>query len=159
MIAVTDWRDEVEAVLPLLGHRNGILVADMAFPLLTASGVQTVWTGTEVLTVLDFLLRILGRQKHIRPVAWRDKELEFVQEAWAPGIGAFREKLGQKLSGIPVHELPHEDLIAKLSERGQRFRIFVLKTRTCLPYTSIYLELECGYWDARREEALRAAIG
>lgn len=151
-----DWREEFEEALPLLGHRNFIQIADMAFPALTASGVQTLWTDEDLLSVLNFVLRSLQRQKHIRPIVWIDAELEFVKEGWAEGITEFREKLRQKLIGLEVKNLPHEQLITKLSEAGQQFRILVLKTKTCLPYTSVFLELDCAYWDERREQALRS---
>lgn len=162
------WRDEpfgewdemseledLEEMLPLLGHRNWIQIADMAFPSLTAQGVQTVWADDEILPVLDFVLEAINRQPHIRPIVWLDEELDFVREEWAPGITEFRQELYERLGNLPVRRLPHEQLIAKLSEAGKQFQVVVIKTRTCLPYTSVFLELDCAYWDEQRERLLR----
>jgi hypothetical protein len=54
--------------------------------------------------------------------------------------------------------VPHEELIGKLDEAAKTFRVLILKTNLTLPYTSVFLELDCGYWDAGSEERLRQAI-
>ena len=54
--------------------------------------------------------------------------------------------------------LPHEEIIALLDEAGRTFRIVLLKTTLALPYTSVFVRLDCGYWSAEAEAALRAAI-
>ncbi len=37
--------------------------------------------------------------------------------------------------------------------------MLLLKTRQVIPYSSVFVELQCGYWDDRAEQALRASIG
>lgn len=162
------WRDEsfgeweeiseiedLEDLLPLLGHRNWIQIADMAFPSLTLPGVQTILVDNEILPVLDFVLEMLNRQPHVRPIVWLDEELDFIREEWALGITDFRQELYERLRNLTVNKLPHEQLIAKLSEAGKQFQVIVVKTKTCLPYTSVFLELDCAYWDRQREKLLR----
>jgi hypothetical protein len=36
--------------------------------------------------------------------------------------------------------------------------VLVLKTRLTIPYTSVFIRLECGYWSADAEKRLRAAM-
>lgn len=161
-VTMGNWCDEIwqledlKDLLPLLGHRNWIQIADMAFPLLAET--ETVLVDEEILPVLDFVLGVLRRQHHVRPIVWLDEELDFVQEEWVSGITNFRQELYDRLSGFPINKLPHEQLIAKLSEVGKQFQVVVIKTRTCLPYTSVFLELDCAYWDERRERLLRDAM-
>ncbi|MCS7263279.1 MAG: hypothetical protein NZ805_00435 [Armatimonadetes bacterium] len=150
--------EDIEEMLPLLGHRNWIQIADMAFPALTVSGVQTILADDEILPVLDFVLEIISRQPHIRPIVWLDEELDFLQDEWALGITDFRRDLYERLQGLTIKKLPHEQIIAKLNEVGKQFQIVVIKTRTCLPYTSVFLELDCAYWDEKREKFLRNAM-
>lgn len=165
------WRDEpfrewdemseledLEDILPHLGHRNWIQIADMAFPALTAPGVQTLMADEEILPVLDFVLEVISRQNHIRPIVWLDEELDFVREEWAPGINEFRQELYERLRNLPINRMPHQQLIDKLNEVGKQFQILVIKTRTCLPYISVFLELDCAYWDGQRERLLRNAM-
>ena len=52
----------------------------------------------------------------------------------------------------------HEEIIARLDQAGATFRILILKTRMTLPYTSVFFQLECGYWTAEAEQKLREAI-
>jgi len=51
--------------------------------------------------------------------------------------------------------LPHEQIISKLDEAGKTFHILVLKTRMTIPYTSVFLRLDCGYWSDDQEKHLR----
>lgn len=150
--------EDLEDLLPALGHRNWIQIADMAFPSLASPGVQTIVADEELLPVLDFVLEALSEQPHIRPIIWLDAELDFVREEWAPGIIQFRQELSERLQGLSVNKLPHEQLIAKLSEASKQFQVVVIKTRTCLPYTSVFIELDCAYWDENRERLLRSAM-
>src|SRR5207248_8471139 len=52
----------------------------------------------------------------------------------------------------------HEDIISKLDQVGEMFRVLLIKTNMRIPYTSIFFELGCGYWDAEPENRLRAAM-
>ncbi len=57
-----------------------------------------------------------------------------------------------------VNCIPHEQIIAKLDQSAQVFRILIVKTDMTIPYTSIFFELDCGYWDAEAEQRLRQSI-
>lgn len=39
------WREKVAEAMPLLGHRNMILVVDSAYPLQSAPGIETIETN------------------------------------------------------------------------------------------------------------------
>jgi hypothetical protein len=65
-----------------------------------------------------------------------DAEFKFVAEEDAPGVTAFRQDLFQILDDQNIQELDHEQIISKLGDNGTLFRI---------PYSSIFLELDCGY--------------
>lgn len=38
------------------------------------------------------------------------------------------------------------------------FLVIVLKTTFTLPYTSLFIQLDCAYWSAESEKKLRAAL-
>jgi hypothetical protein len=48
-----------------------------------------------------------------------------------------------------------EELISRLDEVAKTSRILMLKTTLKLPYTSVFMELDCGYWSREGEAALR----
>ena len=54
--------------------------------------------------------------------------------------------------------MPHEEIIGELAKASKLFNVLILKTDMALPYTSVFLRLECGYWDAGKEKALREAL-
>lgn len=149
----SDWRARVANELPLMGHRNWIAVVDSAYPLQSRAGIDTVETDSEQLDVVRAVLDAISKSKHVRPVIFTDAELKFVPEADAPGVSAYREALGHLLSG--AQSLPHEEIIGKLDEAGKTFHILVLKTRMTIPYTSVFLRLDCGYWNDEQEKRLR----
>ena len=45
-----------------------------------------------------------------------------------------------------------------LDEAGQTFRVLIIKTDMTLPYTSVFLQLDCGYWTAEAEKRLRETM-
>jgi hypothetical protein len=41
------WQTKLQQELPLLGHRNWIVVVDSAYPWQTSPGIETVETGSD----------------------------------------------------------------------------------------------------------------
>jgi hypothetical protein len=54
--------------------------------------------------------------------------------------------------------LPHEQMIAKLDESAKLFRVLIFKSTLAIPYTSVFLELDCGYWATEAEQRLRRSM-
>jgi L-fucose mutarotase/ribose pyranase (RbsD/FucU family) len=152
------WEAELQHWLPQLGHRNWIVVADSAYPSHANPGITTLVTGAEHLEVLRTTLAMIAASRHIRAKVYLDAELNFVAEQDAMGVSELRRQLGCVLRDQDTHELPHEEIIANLDERGKRFRILILKTTLTIAYSSVFLELDAGYWDGASEHRLRAAI-
>lgn len=152
------WRATLEERLPLLGHRNWIVVGDSAYPWQASAGIETVETGSDHIEVLRGVLETVAKSRHVRPIVHLDAELPFVAEAHAPGVTAYREALTAVLAGEATRALPHEEIIALLDAAGRSFRVLLLKTTLTLPYTSVFVRLDCGYWSEEAEKALRAAI-
>jgi len=152
------WRGKVTQQLPLLGHRNWIVIADSAYPWQTSPGIETIYTNAGQIEVVACVLDAVRKAPHVRPIIYTDAELKFVPEENAPGIGAYRDQLKEILGDADVQSLPHEEIIAKLDEAGSTFHVLLLKTVLTLPYTSVFLQLDCGYWSAEAEQQLREAI-
>jgi len=153
-----DWHTEFSKKLSVMGHRNWILIADSAYPAQTAPGIKIIVTRTDHFTVLNNVLTSIRDADHVRPKIYLDMELQYVSEQYAPGINNFRQKLSNVLSSQKTTYLPHDNLIAKLSESAEQFRVLVLKTDLTLPYTSVFIELDCGYWSEKAEKNLRQSI-
>ena len=149
------WTDTLAGYIPALGHRNWIVVADSAFPLQISPGIETIVTGEDHFAVLAKVLKAVDEAKHLRPKIWLDKELSFVTEDLAPGADDVRRRLDEALKGRGAAPVLHEELIARLDQAGKAFKIVMVKTTLAVPYTSVFLELDCGYWGPDAEAKMR----
>ncbi len=152
------WEAELEARLPLFGHRNWIVVADSAYPAHSGAGIETIVADASYFDVIRMVLKRIARHRHIRGHVYTDRELEFVREKDAPGIAKLRSKLDSLLKNSNRNALPHEAMIAKLDQSAREFRILIVKTGLAIPYTSVFLELDCAYWNAEAEQRLRQSM-
>jgi L-fucose mutarotase/ribose pyranase (RbsD/FucU family) len=156
--STTDWKAQLATLLPLFGHRNWIVVADAAYPAQSRAGVETMVAAADQLEVVRTVIRAIEASNHIRANIYLDRELQFVTERNAPGVANYRNELKVLLSDSKAMRLPHEEVIAKLDQAAQTFRILIIKTELTIPYTSVFFELDCGYWNAETEKQLREAI-
>src|ERR1017187_7385010 len=154
----SDWKTQRSAILPLFGHRNWIVVADSAYPAQSKPGVETIVSGADQLHVVQHVLDAIAACSHIRANVYADRELGFVSEVDAPGIEDYRKQLDAILHGARVEYFPHDKIIAKLDQSAQVFSILLIKTEMTIPYTSVFFELDCGYWNADAEQRLRQLI-
>ena len=149
------WQKRVIQQLPLLGHRNWIVIVDSAYPLQSRPGIETIATGDEHLAVVNYVLEAINKSQHVRPTIYLDAELPFVPEEDAEGITAYRNELSSIVAALPNQSLLHEEIIRKLDKSTETFHVLVLKTNMRLPYTSVFVELDCGYWSSEAEKRLR----
>jgi hypothetical protein len=152
------WQAKVHEALPLLGHRNWILVVDSAYPLQNSPGIETLETGAPETEVLQTVLDAVHHSVHVRPVVYMDAELPFVPEQDAPGATQARSELKALLGTRPVTRLPHEQLLQKVEDVSRSYKVLILKTNETVPYTSVFLQLNCRYWSDDAEARLRAAM-
>jgi hypothetical protein len=137
------WQARVDQSLPLLGHRNWILIVDSAYPLQSSAGIETIETDADQLEVVRYVLGSINHSIHVRPVIVMDAELPFVRDDDAPGASTYRAEIGDLLHAYPVQSMQHEKVIA---------------TRMTIPYTSVFLRLDCKYWSAEAESRLRSRM-
>ncbi len=153
--AAGDWRNEFNTELQLMGHRNWILIVDAAYPLQSRPGIKTLVTGEDQLDVLREVLKAVDQAPHVFAEVFLDKEIDYVPEKEARGIENYRKELKSLLSGREVMKTLHEKLIADVDEAARTFNILILKTNMTIPYTSVFLRLNCGYWSPEQEADMR----
>ena len=158
LIAQSNWQARVNDSMPLLGHRNWILIVDSAYPLQSAAGVETIETNAPHLDVLRYVLGAINNSIHVRPLISMDRELPFVPDEDAPGASAYRAQVQQILSGYTIESIPHERVIAQIDETSRQFHVLVLKTTMTIPYSSVFIRLDCKYWSTDAEQRMRARM-
>ena len=153
------WKAKVAEAMPLLGHRNWILVVDSAYPLQSSPGVETVETNGNQIDVVQFVLKTVNSSIHVRPDIYMDAELPFVPNEDAPGASAYRAQIAKVLHGYTVESVLHDKIIADIGATGSQFHVLVLKTNMTIPYSSVFIRLDCKYWSADAEKRMRAKMG
>jgi L-fucose mutarotase/ribose pyranase (RbsD/FucU family) len=152
----SNWQTKLHQQLPLLGHRNWILVVDSAYPLQVSPGVEVIETGSDQLTVVSAVLTALDHSTHVKPIL--DAELPYVPQQSYPNLNAYREALKKTLQGRPIQSLPHEKILGRISEAGKDYKILVLKTTMTMPYTSVFFQLDCKYCTDEGEQKIRQGM-
>ena len=153
-----NWKAKVHEAMPLLGHRNWILIVDSAYPLQTSPGVVTIETDAHQLEAVQYVLEEINASIHVRPLVYMDSELPFVPDEDAPGASNYRRQIGDLLHTYPVASLPHDTILSNIDQAGKQFQILVLKTRMTIPYSSVFIRLDCRYWSGEAEKRLRAKM-
>lgn len=151
----TNWKETLNDQIQLHGHRNWILVVDAAYPYQSNPAIKTIVTGAGHLEVVEEVLTAIEKANHVFAEVYLDKELEFLPNAEVRGINGYRRKLERLLKGKNVEKVLHEEMISKIDKDAEVFNILVLKTNFTLPYTSVFINLNCGYWSTEQEKKLR----
>ena len=151
-----EWKQLVKDRIKLYGHRNWIVIADSAYPAQSRDGIETIVSNSDQLEVLQEVLKDISSSSHVRPIPYTDRELQFVSDLEAPGIDVYRDQLFALLPDAKTHSQLHEQIIHKLDEAGQTFRVLIIKTNMTIPYTTVFLQLDCAYWSDASEQSLRA---
>lgn len=150
-----NWKTVLKEKLPLLGHRNWIVVTDMAYPLQTKSGIITLFADEPFQDVVSCVNGLIAESPHVFAHVYLDSEQQAMSEQLAPGWDAYRQGLSKALDQKDIAYIPHEELIHRLDEVSQLCQVIIIKTNLTIPYSSAFFELDCAYWDADREKAIR----
>jgi hypothetical protein len=152
------WELQLRDLLPLYGHRNWIVIADAAYPAQSKPGIETILANEDQLAVVQKTLAAIAVCTHILASVYVDRELDYVAENDAAGVSTYRHDLDSLLVGSNRKVLEHEQIIARLDHSAEVFRILIIKTKMTIPYTTVFFELNCGYWNAAAEDRLRQAM-
>lgn len=154
-IAAGKWKQQFDKTLPLLGHRNWILVVDKAFPYQNAAGMDYIVANDSLLPVLKYVLDKVGSSGHVKAGIYRDKELSYITENQVKGVTRYSNNLNKLFANRQVQVLLHDSVFTKLDSEAKLFRILVIKTNETIPYSSVFIKLDCAYWGADEEKQLR----
>jgi len=154
----SDWKGIVQNRLPLYGHRNWIVVTDSAFPVYAAAGIETIVVDEDLPSVVKYVAKAISSTRHVRATVFLDQELQFIDESDYPGVSELRRQVGALFPKEQVSSIPHADVMTRIEEAGKTFRILFLKTSATIPYTSVFMRLDCGYLSDEVERKIRAAM-
>lgn len=154
----TSWKNAVNHQVAQLGYRNWIIVAEASFPAHSRPGFQQVTADVDVPEAVDYVLQAMEMTEHVRPRVYLPREQRSVENEFAPGIEEMRKRIRASLHGHEANELDQQSLLTLLENASHSFDVLVIRTHTALPYSSVFLELQPGYWDSESESRLRDRI-
>jgi len=149
------WSQQVDSEIAELGAYNWILITESAYPAPGRPGAHTLLSPYKLPRTLDSVLQSIESTGHVRPRIYLSQESAELSEDYAPGIDNHRSNLTKYLHEFPTQSLSGHSLESMLRSSKKGNRVLVVKSQTALPYTTIYIELESGYWDGESETALR----
>jgi L-fucose mutarotase/ribose pyranase (RbsD/FucU family) len=152
------WQTAVERQAGQLGYRNWIVIAEASFPAHSRPGIRQVNSSVSIPETLDYVLNVLEQTENLRPKVYVPRELRSVENDFAPGIDELRKSIKSSTRGHELTELDQQSLLTLVEDANRSFDVLVIRTPTALPYSSIFIELQPGYWDAVSENRLRERI-
>ncbi len=152
------WKTEFQSRLSAFGHRNWILIVDKAFPMQNGAGISVINSNEKLLPVLTYALREIDSSKHVKPIIYQDTELNFITEAQSKGIEELRESLKKGFGNKKVQQIMHDSVFLRIDEAAKLFNVLIIKTNEIIPYSSVFFQLDCAYWNAEKEASLRASM-
>ena len=154
-VPVSDVLEKIGRELPLLGHRNWIVVTDMAYPLQMNPGIVTYYADRPYREVVRWVKQQIDAMPHVYAHVFRDEEYRFLEEGSCPGIDGLKREVGEIVPEGQIGFSPHEELLSRMDSVSRQYRVIVIKTPLVKPYTSVFWELDCRYWDQEKQRLLQ----
>lgn len=154
----TSWETTLAEKLPLLGHRNWIVITDMAYPLQSAEGITTLFANEPYTDVLRKVKAQIDGAPHVFAHVYHDRELDFISETDMPGVDALRSEMAQ-ICGKEAQAIAHEELLERMDAASRLYNIVIIKTPLTMAYTTTFFELDCAYWNGTKQDNLVKAMG
>jgi hypothetical protein len=155
---VTSWKDQVHDKLGVYGHRNWIIISDNAFPYQAGENIDVIVSDKSLLETIQFVANEIESYSHIKPAPYADLELDFVREIDLQGISQFRKEQQAIFDKYSFQKLPHLEIVEKIKNASELFKVLTIKTKSDIPYGSIFIELDCNYWNQEAENNVRQGI-
>jgi D-ribose pyranose/furanose isomerase RbsD len=154
----SSWKGAVKRHTADLGFRNWIVICEASFPAHSRQGVHQVHADSDISEVLQYVLQEIEQTQHVVPNVYLTRELRSMSNDVAPGIDEHRARVQEILIGRETVHLDQESLMTLLADANRSFDVLIIRTDTALPYSTVFLELQPGYWDAESEQKLRERI-
>ncbi|MBT7957912.1 MAG: hypothetical protein HN759_01140 [Akkermansiaceae bacterium] len=149
------WKKTIRSELTYLGARNWVVVAEAAFPVQSRRGIRVIYIDAEIPDLVDGIEQVIEEKHHVKPRIYVTAEISKVEYDYAPGVKYYRKELESALHGREALALNNNMLMRMLRDTSKTYRLLIIKSRTALPYSSVFMELGSGYWDEESESHLR----
>ncbi len=151
------WQQQIAGALPIFGSGNWVVVASTDFPLLSTAGVETIRVPDGLAAAVNSMEGIFQMSSRLRPSFHVASELDFAATQ-NDDAKAYLAEITKILPTVGVVKMPAADIVQTVIDTAATKRVLVIKTDSMIPYGSIAVELEPGFWSPEQEQALRDAM-
>lgn len=151
-------RSQIAPNLLQLGARNWVVIADPAMPLPAGAGIVSITVPASTPDTFREVLDLLEIEGAVVPRIWVSHEFSLVPEDRAPGITQHRREVEKLLEGRFHYIVGNRVIDMQLAQAAKDFRILYIRTSTRLPYSSIAIELDSGYWNSDAEAEVQQRL-
>ena len=151
------WQQQIAGALPIFGTGNWVVIASTDFPLLSVNGVETIRVPDGLAAAVNSMEGIFQMSNRMRPTFHLASELD-VAATQNDDAKAYMTELAKILPTTGVVKMPAADILQTIIDTAAKKRVLVLKTDSMIPYGSVAIELQPGFWSAEQEQALRDAM-
>jgi len=155
---VRSWVGEMQKELAQLGKKNWIVIAEPSYTAPKYDGVKIILSNEDMPSVTRELLEGIESEGHVWARYYRAKEFNYVSDRHAPGVEQLKKDLRAALFERKLEEINQVSIDILLEEVMKEYRVLIIKTTSAYPYSTLYLELDNGYWDGESEASLREKI-
>ena len=152
------WKSTIRHELEHLGARNWVVIAEAAYPVQSRRGLRVIHIDADIPDLVDGIEQVIEEKHQVKPRIYVTSEIGHVEYDYAPGVKNYRKELEDALHGRETLALQNDMLMRMMGDTSKTYRVLVIKSRTALPYSSVFMELGSGYWDADSEDALRRTM-
>lgn len=89
---------------------------------------------------------------------YQDEELKALTDDLCPGIQDYRSTVQKFVPESEVSYVRHDKLLSRINSVSNSYNVLVIKTKLVLPYTSLFIELDCKYWNKDSQEKLEKTL-
>ncbi len=91
-------------------------------------------------------------------VPWELGSVSYLDDSLLEESEYFRSDLLRPLEKYPQESVLHEELLRRMDATASAYNILVIKTATYIPYTTVFIQMRCGYWNPGSELKLRSSM-
>lgn len=95
---------------------------------------------------------------HVYGHFYQDEELKALTDELCPGIQDYRSVVKKFVPEEEVSYVRHDKLLSRMDNVSRSYNVLVLKTKLVMPYTSLFIELDCKYWNKDNQEKLEKTL-
>ena len=149
------WVNALQNEVSALGANNWIVISESAYPTPNHTGLRVIVADAGLPEVVSEVMEAIESEGHIWPKIYTIREFDHLSEDYAPEVEKFKASREAAFAARKKQVLTKRSLDTLLESAMKDYRVLLVKSSSAFPYSSVFMELDSGYWNGTSEDALR----